>query len=462
MFNYKNALEAGASEDQVIEYLAKTRKYDVQGAMSAGATKKQIIKYLSSTDKASKPAKTKPAKDDRSFGKRYVDDVKQGFSGAFNKITDMLVGTTRKTVGRLGASVYESAKELSGGEVKNRVGFDVGGRGAKPTVKDAVFLALELYPGGGFVSKYLRKIPGGNKIASAFMKMPEKLKSKAVEQYSKMLSATTKKTKTMTQRIAPELLDRGVKVKSLDSLSEKAGREISSTGDSIRKLEDTISPFAKTKTKSTVDTLKKMRQGYVVNGKVVNQQAVKAIDNELTTILQYGDEIPTKDFIRIKRILDKSVKKLNADFTKNEGMTLVAEAKEEMANAMRDRINTDHVDLAALNRDYHLWSNTKTVVDHAINRKTSQVGLSKTLSSLSGGLAGVTQGDDLGDSLQKGAIGFFLGRQAAKFFTSPAYRSVAAVNKTKLANLLANGKIKEATLLINKLVAGINNFTNNE
>jgi hypothetical protein len=62
--------------------------------------------------------------------------------------------------------------------------------------------------------------------------------------------------------------------------------------------------------------------------------------------------------------------------------------------------------------------------------------------------------------LEKAAVGFFLGAGAAKFFTSPAYRSVSATNKAKLSDFLADGKIKEVTLLINKLVTGINNLSN--
>ncbi len=49
-YNYQGALKAGASEDQVLDYLTKTRKYDVQGAVGAGATKMQVIDYLSKTN----------------------------------------------------------------------------------------------------------------------------------------------------------------------------------------------------------------------------------------------------------------------------------------------------------------------------------------------------------------------------------------------------------------------------
>lgn len=48
-FNYQKALESGATEDQVLEYLNKTRKYDTVGALNAGASKTQVIEYLAKT-----------------------------------------------------------------------------------------------------------------------------------------------------------------------------------------------------------------------------------------------------------------------------------------------------------------------------------------------------------------------------------------------------------------------------
>lgn len=48
-FDIEGAKRAGASEDQIIEYLTKTRHFDVSGALNAGANKQQIIEYLSNS-----------------------------------------------------------------------------------------------------------------------------------------------------------------------------------------------------------------------------------------------------------------------------------------------------------------------------------------------------------------------------------------------------------------------------
>lgn len=58
-FNYQKALDAGATEDQVLQYLTQTREYDIDGALKGGATKKQVIEYLSQDRKTTPPEKKK-------------------------------------------------------------------------------------------------------------------------------------------------------------------------------------------------------------------------------------------------------------------------------------------------------------------------------------------------------------------------------------------------------------------
>ena len=53
-FDVGGALAAGASEDDVLSHLTKTRPYDVNGALAAGASKRQIIDHLA-TAPASDP-----------------------------------------------------------------------------------------------------------------------------------------------------------------------------------------------------------------------------------------------------------------------------------------------------------------------------------------------------------------------------------------------------------------------
>lgn len=68
-FDYEAALKAGGSEDQILDYLSKTRGYNVQTAINAGAKKRQIIDFLSKTGRASAP---EPANASPGFQERLV------------------------------------------------------------------------------------------------------------------------------------------------------------------------------------------------------------------------------------------------------------------------------------------------------------------------------------------------------------------------------------------------------
>lgn len=49
-YDINRAREAGATDDQIVDYLATSRNYDFKGALNAGATKEQLIEYLSKVE----------------------------------------------------------------------------------------------------------------------------------------------------------------------------------------------------------------------------------------------------------------------------------------------------------------------------------------------------------------------------------------------------------------------------
>lgn len=59
MFDVTRARQSGATDDQIIDYLSTSRKYDWKGALNAGADKNQVIDYLSKTESPTIDEKTK-------------------------------------------------------------------------------------------------------------------------------------------------------------------------------------------------------------------------------------------------------------------------------------------------------------------------------------------------------------------------------------------------------------------
>ena len=86
-------------------------------------------------------------------------------------------------------------------------------------------------------------------------KVPESLRGKAIKQYSEALGATTNEMKALTKKVVPELLDRGVKTKSLEKLSEKSIAKSDVAGQAIDEFIQNIPEATRMKVKPGIDSL---------------------------------------------------------------------------------------------------------------------------------------------------------------------------------------------------------------
>jgi len=340
-----------------------------------------------------------------------------------------------------------------GKKIENKKGFDVAPGGKVPGKLDIVFTALELYPGGGYVSSTLKKLPGGRVIAEAFGKIPDKFRAAAVKQYSEALGATTKELKSKTARIAPQLLDKGL-TGGLNKLEKVSAEGMEKSGQAIKLAEDSISVFKQQAVKPIIERAVKLKSSYIVNGKVLDNTAVKSIDNVISSITQFGHQIPETQLVKIKRILDKSVALANKNFTKEEGLSLAVEAKQGMVNTMRGILNSSNPKLATANKEFSTWANLNKIVSATLERKGSQSsGLTRFIGPILGaGSIGASTGN-----LTNAIVGYFATDAAIKLFQSTAYKTISAVSKNQLANYLASGQIKKAAILTAKLLNGIKN-----
>lgn len=361
------------------------------------------------------------------------------------KASDFMFGSTSKTAGTMIASTILEAQGKTKAAQKLRE------QNFTPT--NAAFTALEIYPGGGFVSKYLKKIPGGQVIAEAFNKLPEKMKASAIKQYSEGLGATTNVLKSKTAKVVHQLLEQKV-TGSLNKINKLANQKLLTSSEAIKKAENIIPVFKKQAVEPIIERASKLRNAYIVNGKILDDGAVKSIDNVVSSITQFGKEIPETQLVKIKRILDKSVALANKNFTKEEGLTLAAEAKQGIVNTIRNVLNSSNPKLGEANKVFTLWKNVDDITSATIKRRSTQNnGITRFLGPLLGaGGVGAASG-----SVVKSAIAYFATDGAIRLFNSPAYKTISAVQKNQLAKYLESGKLKEAIFLTSKLLAGIKN-----
>lgn len=106
MFDVQGARKAGATDDQILQHLTKSRNYDVQGALKAGATKQQIIEHLAKNPtKSSGPETHALNKANPNYQQNLEAANKLGREGGVKNflkaipraLTDTVLGTTART-----------------------------------------------------------------------------------------------------------------------------------------------------------------------------------------------------------------------------------------------------------------------------------------------------------------------------------------------------------------------------
>lgn len=390
-------------------------------------------------------------------GKSLFQKVADTSKSVLDKGSDLLFGNFSKTAGTPIVKAIGGATSLYGDVTGSQKAQAVGKKLEATPLQGpgaTALAALEVWPGGGILTNSLKKLPGGEAIAKMLVEhVPANLREMAVKQYSEALGATTNELKAKTSKVVPELINKGV-AGSLSKIQGLAEGAIDLSGEAIKKAGDNIPAFAKSNVKPIVDKAVKLKNSYIVNGKIVNESAVSAIDSAVKNITQFGHQIPDQSLLKIRRILDKSVAIANKNFTKEEGLSLANEANQSFANAIRGVLNTKYVDLGKANKEFSLWSDVNRIVGKTLERKSTQSGiLSKyAIPTLTAGPAFAMGGSPIATGLT------FIGTQGfIKLVTSPAYKTVSAVTKNRLADYIASGKIKEATLLTSKILNIINN-----
>jgi hypothetical protein len=378
----------------------------------------------------------------------------------FGKASDFLFGSTGKAVGGLITSGIGETMKFSSNPQTKAKGEKLAKVGAEQvTPTNIAFSTLELYPGGGYVSKALRKIPGAEKVAEVLAKVPENLRAKAIKQYSEALGATTNEMKALTKKVVPELLDRGVKTKSLEKLSEKSIAKSDVAGQAIDEFIQKIPEATRMKVKPVIDALEGSKKQFIVDGVAIEPQAVKSATELQKVIAQFGEDISPASLRKVRQVWDKTVAKAGGFVGKTLKEGGEVDLKKVATNSIREELGKEFPDLKKLNAEFALWSNVQKITNATLKRKSSQgKGLSQVISSTVGGGAGFASGDTVGERFKNAFIGAAIGKYAGAF-NSPRYKMLSATTKNKLAKIIASGDAKKIAFAMSKIFAALKNST---
>jgi len=384
--------------------------------------------------------------------------------------SDFLFGSTGKAVGSVITSGIAGAAELAGKkEFGKALQEQVGGFGAeKPsevTPTNIAFTALELYPGGGFLTSALKKIPGGammaTKIEEAVKILGKNQQEKAIKLYTEALAPTTKQTKRQAAKIVPELLKRGEKagiVGGLETIKQKAAAGMEVAGQSIDELLKVIGDKAK-EVKPILERLELAKTRFVVEGVVIEPKAVAAIDDVMKTILEFGKEASIKSLRKVRQIWDASIaEKGGFEKFQDELTSFAIKAKKEGSNAIRTLLAKESPELATLNKEFTFWRNVDDVITATLERTSGQSGrLKERIGSAIGAGIGSTTG-----GLTGALAGTEFGRRIVGALNSAAWKTRSALWRKKFADTLLKGDKEGLNLLLKELGVGIKNLTDDQ
>jgi hypothetical protein len=301
-------------------------------------------------------------------------------------------------------------------------------------------------------------------VGMAARPVADLLKRSALTQYGRVLNPTKQATKYLSQtQVAPGLLERGVMAGSMKTLQGKAGAQVQKWGQAISDAWSNVpagtsielGPVMNNLDQSLDDLFVTTSRGKAPKGPFA-EQAAQNVDKLKQTLSDVAEvnpatgvpEIPVDRLREMRQYFDD----IAAQAGRYDGKTLaeksMAEAHGRAADAIREELAQQFPDIAKINKEYNFWKNARQVVDETVLRREGQAKpLGRKLVSAAAAAGGAAQYGPLGVLLGKAA-----GDQFEALVTGPAWGTVSAVLKDRLANAMAKGNSGEIEFYLRKIL----------
>lgn len=393
----------------------------------------------------------------------FIDKAEKIRDTVIGKPADFLFGSTAKTVGGTILSNVGSTKELLGKTPEEKdLGRRLRERGEEEiTPTNIAFTALELFPGGGQLGKYLSKIPGGAKVASGisnFTKtLPSKLRGGAIEQFRQVLGATTKEAKRTAERVAPGLAERKITALSRESLQRKATEQTSKVGAAVEETIEAIPKGTSLKTQPIIESIEKTKQGFTVKGVVVEPGKLEVANKLQDIVKKLGDELDTDNIIKLRRVWDETIRKSGKGFGLNPKDAFSLEVKKVATNKIRNELAKEVPELAVINKEFAFWKGVKDTITGTVERTAGKKSFTQQQAGALGAAAGFIKGG-AGVAVLAGVAA----KNLIKLTSSTAWKTMSAKKKTQLAEAIESGSTKKINEVLKRLLAGVKNIVDQD
>lgn len=309
-------------------------------------------------------------------------------------------------------------------------------------------------------------IPAGVRaVAGKAAPAAQALERSAKTQYARVLNPTTKGNKFLTQtQVAPGLIERGEMALTLKGLKNKASARVAQLGDAIDAEWQNLPAGAAveldpllTKIQGEASALHTLQSG---SGKAIPKgpqakQALSNIDALQETLMDVSEvsattgklEIPVERLRNLRQYFDNVAAKSGRYEGKALSDISQAEAHGMAADAIRGEFAKQFPSIAAINKEFSFWKNVEKVTGDTLMRREGQaIPLGrKIMQGAAQGALGATHGP--GGFI----LGKFVGDILERLTTSPAWGTVSAVAKDRLADAIARGHKAKIELVVREM-----------
>lgn len=289
-------------------------------------------------------------------------------------------------------------------------------------------------------------------VTNTAAKAADVLEESATKNYKTILDPTTKETKFVTQKVAPELAKRGVTAMTESRLKLKVGKAKMEAGAAIEKAWNRVADGDTFTKQPILDAIDGVKREFTVDNVEVLPSAIAKLDELRGIVDELGDEISPASLRKTRQILDKAIDDSKGFGGKDLKASSEIYAQKQVANILRSQISEKFPNIAQLNAEFKFWADVDDVLAAKTLRETNK---SVTMRDLISGNAGAGTGAAIGASVAGApgavigsAVGGLSGAALLRFMQSTAWRTLKAQSKLKIASFIEKGQFAEAAKMI--------------
>lgn len=282
------------------------------------------------------------------------------------------------------------------------------------------------------------------------------LKTAGEKQYARVLAPATKANKLRTANVVPGLIDRGVTGATLSGIQRTAQAQIERVGQAIGDEWQNLPAGTSTPLAPIYNRLQnEIENTHSVagsSGKLIPKgpvaataiKNIEALQQVLTDVAESDPQsgelvLPVEKVRDLRQYFDTVQKQAGAFEGTNLSQQSVAAAHQVAADAIRQQLGNQFPDIDALNKEYSFWKDVAQVTSDTLARRQGQ---GTPLAAKIAQGAGFVKGGVLGAEAMKGLT---------TAVSSPAWGTVSAVLKDRLADALAQGARGPAEFYVGKI-----------